>query len=173
MEFKSDLSQVKTALGNIDYSQLSQTFHDEIANALKYIQDAAKANLQGSGVKVSPAMTNGIVRQITTTNDAGRVMIRGNTKSDGQYVDLGDGVTDFKNLFFDGGTVPRYTGVHGSKKKRQGTMKVMSANGVKKGYRGSIKPTNFFQNAAQTALPQAEDILAKAIEENIVKKFNI
>lgn len=139
-------------------------------SALDVIQERAKTNLKGSGIRYTQEMLDGIQKSVANTSDEGKVYIRGY----GYAGTMSNGGTYYKNLWLDSGTRPRYTEdsvSSGSRKNRGKKMDALYKKGVRKGYRGSLQPTNFFQNAKQS-IPQAENIVVDKVKDGVVKIIN-
>ena len=164
-----DFSNVKRAFDKASV-EMQNICGEALDNALDVIQTKAKTNLKGSGIHYSHEMLEGIQKSVAPTSTEGKVYIRGNaydaTQSHGQ--------TYYKNLWLDSGTIPRYTkdGVSsGSRKNRAKKMEALYKKGTRKGYRGSLKATNFFQNAKQS-IPQAENIIVDKVKDGVTKIIN-
>lgn len=157
-----DISKATMKLSGLD---LSHSFHDALDKAMKLIQDQAKANLAASGIKASQQLIDGIQRDVNATADEGMVYIRQNGY--GNYLKK----TDYRLQFLDKGTRPRYTGVKGKRNNRGLKMDAMFEKGEKKGYRGQLRATNFFQSA-KNALPEAEKLLADELKKIAAKEIN-
>ena len=139
-------------------------------SALDVIQTKAKTNLKGSGINYSHEMIEGIQKSVAPTSNEGKVYIRGNAYTS----TMSNGQTYYKNLWLDSGTRPRYTKASvssGSRKNRAKKMEALYKKGTRKGYRGSLKATNFFQNAKQS-IPQAENIVCDKVKDGVTKIIN-
>ena len=164
-----DFSNVKRAFDKASV-EMQNICGEALDDALDVIQTKAKTNLKGSGIHYSHEMLEGIQKSVAPTSNEGKVYIRGNaydtTQSHGQ--------TYYKNLWLDSGTIPRYTkdGVSsGSRKNRAKKMEALYKKGTRKGYRGSLKATNFFQNAKQS-IPQAENVVIDKVKDGVTKIIN-
>ena len=164
-----DFANVKKAFDKASV-EMQNICGEALDDALDGIQTKAKTNLKGSGIHYSHEMLEGIQKSVAPTSNEGKVYIRGNaydaTQSHGQ--------TYYKNLWLDSGTIPRYTkdGVSsGSKKNRAKKMEALYKKGTRKGYRGSLKATNFFQNAKQS-IPQAENVIIDKVKDGVTKIIN-
>ena len=164
-----DFSNVKRAFDKASV-EMQNICGEALDDALDVIQERAKTNLKGSGIHYSHEMLEGIQKSVAPTSNEGKVYIRGNaydaTQSNGQ--------TYYKNLWLDSGTIPRYTkdGVSsGSRKNRAKKMEALYKKGTRKGYRGSLKATNFFQNAKQS-IPQAENVIIDKVKDGVTKIIN-
>ena len=164
-----DFSNVKRAFDKASV-EMQNICGKALDDALDVIQTKAKTNLKGSGIHYSHEMLEGIQKSVAPTSNEGKVYIRGNaydaTQSHGQ--------TYYKNLWLDSGTIPRYTkyGVSsGSRKNRAKKMEALYKKGTRKGYRGSLKATNFFQNAKQS-IPQAENVIVDKVKDGVTKIIN-
>ena len=154
-----DFSEVKEALNKTLGYELHEAKGKAIDEGLKIIQDKAISNLKSAGIHVSSEMINGIRREVSPRVDEGIVYHRGS----GYYGIKGD----YRLLWFDKGTRPRYTNLKGSKKNRGSKMEALYSSGTRKGYRGQITPTNFFTNA-KSMLPKATEV---SIDE-IIKRIS-
>lgn len=164
-----DFANVKKAFDKASV-EMQNICGEALDDALDVIQTKAKTNLKGSGIHYSHEMLEGIQKSVAPTSNEGKVYIRGNaydcTESHGQ--------TYYKNLWLDSGTILRYTkdGVSGgSRKNRAKKMEALYKKGTRKGYRGSLKATNFFQNAKQS-IPQAENIIVNKVKDGVTKIIN-
>ena len=108
-------------------------------------------------------MLNGIRREVSPRVDEGIVYHRGG----GYYGIHGD----YRLLWFDQGTRPRYIEVKGGRKSRGKKMDSLFKSGNRQGYRGQITPTNFFTNA-KNEIPKAVDITMKKITKNLTDILN-
>lgn len=164
-----DFTNVKRAFDKASV-EMQNICGEALDNALDVIQTKAKTNLRGSGINYSHEMIEGIQKSVAPTSDEGKVYIRGNhyagTKSNGE--------TYYKNLWLDAGTRPRYTKASvssGSRENRGKKMDALYKKGTRKGYRGSLKATNFFQNAKQS-IPQAENVVIDKVKDGVTKIIN-
>ena len=164
-----DFSNVKRAFDKASV-EMQNICGEALDNALDVIQTKAKTNLKGSGIHYSHEMLEGIQKSVAPTSNEGKVYIRGN-----EYVGTqAQGQTYYKNLWLDSGTIPRYKkdGVSsGSRKNRAKKMEALYKKGTRKGYRGSLKATNFFQNAKQS-IPQAENVVIDKVKDGVAKIIN-
>lgn len=158
-----DFSEVKDALNKSLGLALSEAKRKAIDDGLKVIQDKAIRNLKSAGIHVSSEMLNGIRREVAPRVNEGIVYHRGS----GYYGIKGD----YRLLWFDKGTRPRYINVKGSRKNRGSKMEALYSSGTRKGYRGQITPTNFFTNA-KNEIPKAVDITMKKITKNLTDILN-
>ena len=154
-----DFSEVKEALNKTLGLALSEAKGKAIDDGLKVIQDKAISNLKSAGIHVSSEMIDGIRREVAPRVNEGIVYHRGS----GYYGIKGD----YRLLWFDQGTRPRYINVKGSRKNRGSKMEALYSSGTRKGYRGQITPTNFFTNA-KSMLPKATEV---SIDE-IIKRIS-
>lgn len=154
-----DFSEVKEALNRSLGYELHEAKGKAIDEGLKIIQDKAIRNLKATGINVSSRMIDGIKRDVAPRANEGIVYHRGG----GYYGIKGD----YRLLWFDQGTRPRYTNVKGSRKNRGSKMEALYSSGTRKGYRGQITPTNFFTNA-KSMLPKATEV---SIDE-IIKRIS-
>lgn len=158
-----DFSEVKDALNKSLGLALSEAKGKAIDDGLKVIQDKAISNLKSTGIHVSSEMINGIRREVSPRVDEGIVYHRGG----GYYGIKGD----YRLLWFDQGTRPRYIDVKGGRKSRGKKMDSLFKSGNRQGYRGQITPTNFFTNA-KNEIPKAVDITIKKITKNLTDILN-
>lgn len=158
-----DFSEVKEALNKTLGLALSEAKGKAIDDGLKVIQDKAISNLKSAGIHVSSEMLNGIRREVAPRVDEGIVYHRGG----GYYGIQGD----YRLLWFDKGTRPRYIDVKGGRKSRGKKMDSLFKSGNRQGYRGQITPTNFFTNA-KNEIPKAVDITMKKITKNLTDILN-
>ena len=154
-----DFSEVKDALNKSLGLALSEAKGKAIDEGLKVIQDKAISNLKSTGIHVSSEMIDGIRREVAPMADEGIVYHRGG----GYYGIKGD----YRLLWFDQGTRPRYIG----RKSRGKKMDSLFKSGNRQGYRGQITPTNFFTNA-KNEIPKAVDITMKKITKNLTDIIN-
>ena len=164
-----DFTNVKRAFEKASV-EMQNICGEALDNALDVIQERAKTNLKGSGIHYSHEMLEGIQKSVAATSNEGKVYIRGNAYAGTQS----HGQTYYKNLWLDAGTIPRYTkdGVSsGSRKNRAKKMEALYKKGTRKGYRGSLKATNFFQNAKQS-IPQAENVIVNKVKDGVTKIIN-
>ena len=158
-----DFSEVKEALNKSLGLALSEAKGKAIDDGLKVIQDKAISNLKSAGIQVSSEMIDGIRREVSPMVDEGIVYHRGG----GYYGIKGD----YRLLWFDQGTRPRYIDVKGGRKSRGKKMDSLFKSGNRQGYRGQITPTNFFTNA-KNEIPKAVDITMKKITKNLTDILN-
>ena len=158
-----DFSEVKDALNKSLGLALSEAKGKAIDEGLKVIQDKAISNLKSTGINVSSEMIDGIRREVSPRVDEGIVYHRGG----GYYGIQGD----YRLLWFDQGTRPRYIEVKGGRKSRGKKMDSLFKSGNRQGYRGQITPTNFFTNA-KNEIPKAVDITMKKITKNLTDILN-
>ena len=158
-----DFSEVKDALNKSLGLALSDAKRKAIDDGLKVIQDKAISNLKSTGIQVSSEMLNGIRREVAPRVNEGIVYHRGG----GYYGIKGD----YRLLWFDQGTRPRYINVKGSRKNRGSKMEALYSSGTRKGYRGQITPTNFFTNA-KSILPKATEVSINEIIKRITDIIN-
>lgn len=158
-----DFSEVKDALNKSLGLALSEAKGKAIDDGLKIIQDKAISNLKSAGIHVSSEMIDGIRREVSPRVDEGIVYHRGS----GYYGIQGD----YRLLWFDQGTRPRYIDVKGGRKSRGKKMDSLFKSGNRQGYRGQITPTNFFTNA-KNEIPKAVDITMKKITKNLTDILN-
>ena len=158
-----DFSEVKDALNKSLGLALSEAKGKAIDDGLKVIQEKAISNLKSTGIQISSEMINGIRREVSPRVDEGIVYHRGS----GYYGIKGD----YRLLWFDQGTRPRYIDVKGGRKSRGKKMEALYSSGTRKGYRGQITPTNFFTNA-KNEIPKAVDITMKKITKNLTDILN-
>ena len=158
-----DFSEVKEALNKSLGLALSEAKGKAIDDGLKVIQEKAISNLKSAGIHVSSEMINGIRREVSPRVDEGIVYHRGR----GYYGIQGD----YRLLWFDKGTRPRYIDVKGAKKSRGKKMDSLFKSGNRQGYRGQITPTNFFTNA-KNEIPKAVDITMKKITKTLTDILN-
>ena len=158
-----DFSEVKDALNKSLGYELHDAKEKAIDEGLKIIQNKAISNLKSTGINVSSDMIIGIRREVAPRADEGIVYHRGV----GYYGIKGD----YRLLWFDKGTRPRYINVKGSRKNRGSKMEALYSSGTRKGYRGQITPTNFFTNA-KNEIPKAVDITMKKITKNLTDILN-
>lgn len=164
-----DFTNVKRAFDKASV-EMQNICGEALDNALDVIQTKAKTNLKGSGINYSHEMIEGIQKSVAPTSDEGKVYIRGNAYAG----TMSNGQTYYKNLWLDSGTRPRYTKASvssGSRENRGKKMDALYKKGVRKGYRGSLKATNFFQNAKQS-IPQAENIVCDKVKDGVTKIIN-
>ena len=164
-----DFTNVKRAFDKASV-EMQNICGEALDNALDVIQTKAKTNLKGSGINYSHEMIEGIQKSVAPTSNEGKVYIRGNA----YVVTQSNGQTYYKNLWLDSGTRPRYTKASvssGSRKNRAKKMEALYKKGTRKGYRGSLKATNFFQNAKQS-IPQAENIVCDKVKDGVTKIIN-
>ena len=157
-----DFSEVKDALNKSLGLALSEAKGKAI-DGLKVIQDKAISNLKSADIHVSSEMIDGIRREVSPRVDEGIVYHRGG----GYYGIQGD----YRLLWFDQGTRPRYIDVKGGRKSRGKKMDSLFKSGNRQGYRGQITPTNFFTNA-KNEIPKAVDITMKKITKNLTDILN-
>ena len=158
-----DFSEVKDALNKSLGLALSEAKGKAIDDGLKVIQDKAISNLKSAGIHVSSEMIDGIRREVSPRVDEGIVYHR----CGGYYGIQGD----YRLLWFDQGTRPRYIDVKGGRKSRGKKMDSLFKSGNRQGYRGQITPTNFFTNA-KNEIPKAVDITMKKITKNLTDILN-
>ena len=158
-----DFSEVKDALNKSLGYELHEAKLNAIDDGLKVIQDKAISNLKSAGIHVSSEMIDGIRREVSPRVDEGIVYHRGG----GYYGIQGD----YRLLWFDQGTRPRYIDVKGGRKSRGKKMDSLFKSGNRQGYRGQITPTNFFTNA-KNEIPKAVDITMKKITKNLTDILN-
>lgn len=158
-----DFSEVKDALNKSLGLALSEAKGKAIDDGLKLIQEKAISNLKSTGINVSSEMIDGIRREVSPRVDEGIVYHRGS----GYYGIKGD----YRLLWFDQGTRPRFIDVKGAKKSRGKKMDSLFKSGNRQGYRGQITPTNFFTNA-KNEIPKAVDITMKNITKNLTDILN-
>ena len=158
-----DFSEVKNAFDKSLGYELHEAKGKAIDEGLKMIQDKAISNLKYTGFHVSSRMIDGIKRDVAPMANEGIVYHRGS----GYYGIKGD----YRLLWFDQGTRPRYTNLKGSKKNRGKKMDSLFKSGNRQGYRGQITPTNFFTNA-KNEIPKAVDITMKKITKNLTDILN-
>ena len=158
-----DFSEVKDALNKSLGLALSEAKGKAIDDGLWLIQEKAISNLKSTGIQISSEMINGIRREVSPRVDEGIVYHRGS----GYYGIKGD----YRLLWFDQGTRPRYIDVKGGRKSRGKKMEALYSSGTRKGYRGQITPTNFFTNA-KNEIPKAVDITMKKITKNLTDILN-
>lgn len=158
-----DFSEVKDALNKSLGYELHEAKLNAIDDGLKVIQDKAISNLKSAGIHVSSEMIDGIRREVSPRVDEGIVYHRGG----GYYGIKGD----YRLLWFDQGTRPRYIDVKGGRKSRGKKMDSLFKSGNRQGYRGQITPTNFFTNA-KNEIPKAVDITMKKITKNLTDILN-
>lgn len=170
MEFEEKIKVNTESFDKIGLSSMQEPFRQTIEKALKIIQNQAKSNLSSSKVNASSEMLNGIVMEIANDSMHGRVRIR--PSSTGNYSTSAAKKTDYRLLFYDDGTRPRYINVKGSRKKRGSKMESMFESGMKKGYRGKISSTNFFTDAINSTKIRVEKIIDDDIEKEIEERFN-
>lgn len=164
-----DFTNVKKAFEKAEV-EMHNICGEALDNALDVIQQRAKTNLKGSGIHYSQEMLEGIQKSVAPTSKEGKVFIRG----DAYPRTIPQGESYYINLFLDAGTRPRYTEdsvSSGSRKNRGKKMDALYKKGVRKGYRGSLKATNFFQNAKQS-IPQAENIVCDKVKDGVTKIIN-
>ena len=159
-----DFSEVKEALNKTLGLALSEAKGKAIDDGLKVIQEKAISNLKSAGIHVSSEMIDGIRREVAPRVNEGIVYHRGSG-----YYGIKKG--DYRLLWFDQGTRPRYINVKGSRKNRGSKMEALYSSGTRKGYRGQITPTNFFTNA-KNEIPKAVDITMKKITKNLTDILN-
>lgn len=158
-----DFSEVKDALNKSLGYELHEAKKNAIDDGLKVIQEKAISNLKSTGIHVSSEMLNGIRREVAPRVNEGIVYHRGR----GYYGIQGD----YRLLWFDQGTRPRYIDVKGAKKSRGKKMDSLFKSRNRQGYRGQITPTNFFTNA-KNEIPKAVDITMKKITKNLTDILN-
>lgn len=158
-----DFSEVKDVLNKSLGLALSEAKGKAIDDGLKVIQDKAITNLKSTGIHVSSEMLNGIRREVAPRVNEGIVYHRGG----GYYGIKGD----YRLLWFDQGTRPRYIDVKGGRKSRGKKMEALYSSGTRKGYRGQITPTNFFTNA-KSILPKATEVSIDEIIKRITDIIN-
>ena len=158
-----DFSEVKDALNKSLGLALSEAKGKAIDDGLKVIQDKAITNLKSTGIHVSSEMLNGIRREVAPRVNEGIVYHRGG----GYYGIQGD----YRLLWFDQGTRPRYIDVKGGRKSRGKKMDSLFKSGNRQGYRGQITPTNFFTNA-KSILPKATEVSIDEIIKRITDIIN-
>ena len=158
-----DFSEVKDALNKSLGYELHDAKKKAIDEGLKLIQEKAISNLKSTGIHVSSDMIDGIRREVSPRVDEGIVYHRGG----GYYGIKGD----YRLLWFDQGTRPRYIDVKGGRKSRGKKMDSLFKSGNRQGYRGQITPTNFFTNA-KNEIPKAVDITMKKITKNLTDILN-
>lgn len=164
-----DFTNVKRAFDKASV-EMQNICGKALDSALDVIQTKAKTNLKGSGINYSHEMIEGIQKSVAPTSNEGKVYIRGNAYTS----TMSNGQTYYKNLWLDSGTRPRYTKASvssGSRKNRAKKMEALYKKGTRKGYRGSLKATNFFQNAKQS-IPQAENIVCDKVKDGVTKIIN-
>ena len=159
-----DFSEVKDALNKSLGLALSEAKGKAIDDGLKVIQDKAISNLKSTGINVSSRMIDGIKRDVAPMANEGIVYHRG-----GGYHGIKG---DYRLLWYDKGTIPRYINVKGSRKNRGSKMESMFESGMKKGYRGKISATNFFTDAINSTKRRVEKIIDDDIEKEIEERFN-
>ena len=170
MEFEEKIKVNTESFDKIGLSSMQEPFRQTIEKALKIIQNQAKSNLSSSKVNTSSEMLNGIVMEIANDSMHGRVRIR--PSSTENYSTSAAKKTDYRLLFYDDGTRPRYINVKGSRKNRGSKMESMFGSGMKKGYRGKISATNFFTDAINSTKRRVEKIIDDDIEKEIEERFN-
>ena len=158
-----DFSDVKDVLNKSLGLALSDAKGKAIDDGLRVIQEKAISNLKSTGINVSSEMNDSIRREVSPRVDEGIVYHRGG----GYYGIQGD----YRLLWFDKGTRPRYIHVKGAKKSRGKKMDSLFKSGNRQGYRGQITPTNFFTNA-KNEIPKAVDITMKKITKNLTDILN-
>ena len=158
-----DFSEVKNAFDKSLGYELHDAKGKAIDEGLKIIQDKAISNLKSTGINFSSKMIDGIKREVAPRADEGIVYHRGV----GYYGIKGD----YRLLWFDKGTRPRYIDVKGGRKSRGKKMDSLFKSGNRQGYRGQITPTNFFTNA-KNEIPKAVDITMKKITKNLTDILN-
>ena len=158
-----DFSEVKDALNKSLGYELHEAKKNAIDDGLKVIQEKAISNLKSAGIHVSSEMIDGIRREVAPRVNEGIVYHRGS----GYYGIQGD----YRLLWFDQGTRPRYIDVKGGRKSRGKKMDSLFKSGNRQGYRGQITPTNFFTNA-KNEIPKAVDITMKKITKNLTDILN-
>ena len=156
-----DFSEVNNAFDKSLGYELHEAKGKAIDEGLKMIQDKAISNLKSTGINVSP---RGIKRDVAPMANEGIVYHRGSG-----YYGIKKG--DYRLLWFDQGTRPRYIDVKGAKKSRGKKMDSLFKSGNRQGYRGQITPTNFFTNA-KNEIPKAVDITMKKITKNLTDILN-
>lgn len=164
-----DFTNVKRAFDKASV-EMQNICGKALDSALDVIQTKAKTNLKGSGINYSHEMIEGIQKSVAPTSNEGKVYIRGNAYTS----TMSNGQTYYKNLWLDSGTRPRYTKASvssGSRKNRAKKMEALYKKGTRKGYRGSLKATNFFQNAKQS-IPQAENVVIDKVKDGVAKIIN-
>ena len=108
--------------------------------------------------------SDGIRREVAPRVNEGIVYHRGSG-----YYGIKKG--DYRLLWFDQGTRPRYIDVKGGRKSRGKKMDSLFKSRNRQGYRGQITPTNFFTNA-KNEIPKAVDITMKKITKNLTDILN-
>lgn len=171
---KCELDSVKKLLDSIQFSNLSDIFIKDMDSALQTLQDDARNNLASSGYRVSQSMIDGIQRQVSADGLEGRVTLRGQGKkqANGKWLSAVGGKPDYRTMWFDMGTRPRYINVKGSRKKRIEKMDNMASNGYRKGYRGQLRATNFFQKTMGKTDAVVNN-LCQDLEKDITDKANM
>lgn len=166
METTSEIHIDDKAFDNIAFSSLRDIFAQALTEGAELIKKRAQSNLSGG----LSSMKKGIVSELSNDALHSRVRIRkGSTEN---YSTSIANETDYRLLFFDQGTVPRYINVKGGRKSRSKKMEAMANSGEKKGYRGQIKANNFFQNAINSSQGQAETLIKNKLEKGIIDLFN-
>lgn len=170
MEFEEKIKVNTESFDKIGLSSMQEPFRQTIEKALKIIQNQAKSNLSSSKVNASSEMMNGIVMEIANDSMHGRVRIR--PSSTENYSTSAAKKTDYRLLFYDDGTRPRYINVKGSRKNRGSKMEALYSSGTRKGYRGKISATNFFTDAINSTKRRVEKIIDDDIQKEIEERFN-
>ena len=158
-----DFSEVKNAFDKSLGYELHEAKGKAIEEGLKMIQDKAISNLKSTGIHVSSRMIDGIKRDVAPMANEGIVYHRG-----GGYHGIKG---DYRLLWFDQGTRPRYIDVKGGRKSRGKKMDSLFKSGNRQGYRGQITPTNFFTNA-KSILPKATEVSIDEIIKRITDIIN-
>ena len=158
-----DFSEVKNAFDKSLGYELHEAKGKAIDEGLKIIQDKAISNLKSTGINVSSRMIDGIKRDVAPMANEGIVYHRG-----GGYHGIKG---DYRLLWYDKGTRPRYINVKGSRKNRGSKMEALYRSGTRKGYRGQITPTNFFTNS-KSILPKATEVSINEIIKRITDIIN-
>ena len=158
-----DFSEVKNAFDKSLGYELHEAKGKAIDEGLKMIQDKAISNLKSTGIHVSTRMIDAIKIDVAPMANEGIVYHRG-----GGYHGIKG---DYRLLWFDQGTRPRYIEVKGGRKSRGKKMDSLFKSGNRQGYRGQITPTNFFTNA-KNEIPKAVDITMKKITKNLTDILN-
>lgn len=169
MEFEEEIKVDAQSFDNIMLNALREPFRKSIEKALDVMYNKARANLTSS-VRASSEMLGGIVKEVSDDAMHGRLRIRPTTTAN--YKTSPAHKTDYRLMFFNDGTRPRYINVKGARTKRASKMESMFASGMKKGYRGKIAPTDFFNNAVNSTKSRAEKIIDDSIEREIKDRFN-
>lgn len=166
METTSEMHIDSKSFDKIDFQQLRDIFGSALMDAADLIKKKAQSNLTGG----LSTMKKGVVSELS--NDALKSRVRIRKGSTENYSTSIANETDFRLLFFDQGTVPRYINVKGGRKSRSKKMEAMANSGERKGYRGQITANNFFSNAINQTQSQAEKLIKDRLEKDIQNLFN-